>query len=117
MEQLYIYKNKMNKLSFPPYGVYSQMRGTGTLIIKDKATIGTAQSGYIRDLSCSLKGSIPEKRQVQTTTYSAKRQETYRQRFLYSGEKRLTGLRSSWKLCISAVCIKLEIGDGMDLMG
>lgn len=66
------------------------MRDSGPSIIKDKATTESAQPGYIRDLSCSLKGRIPDKVQSRYRpglTQLKGRKLTGRS-FLYSGEKK-----------------------------
>ena len=66
------------------------MRDSGLSIIKDKATTESAPPGYIRDLSCSLKGRIPDEVQSRYRpglTQLKGRKLTGRS-FLYSREKK-----------------------------
>lgn len=52
----------MKKLSLFPYRAYGRVRDIGTLVMKDKATVESAQSEHKGDFPRGQRGRIPEER-------------------------------------------------------
>lgn len=65
----------MKKLSLFPYRAYGRVRDIGTLVIKDKATVESAQSEHKGDSLVAREEEFRGEASAQTRIYSAKGEE------------------------------------------